>query len=89
MTSGRDAFKKKQAQMTCKLLLPLSCDFLRIMFVGPLIVLLELKLKPPLTIPDSSDNFRLIDVIPDVPLVVPLDLCLGVHLEVLTFSDPT
>ena len=59
-------------------------------------VLLELKLKPPLTIPDSyklflklSDNFRLIEVLPDVPPVVQLDLCLGVHLEVLTSSDPT
>ena len=59
-------------------------------------VLLELKLKPPLTIPDSfyfflqlSDNFRLIEVLPDVPPVVPLNLCLGVHLDVLTSSDPT
>ena len=59
-------------------------------------VLLELKLKPPLTIPVSnqlflkvSDNFRLIEVLPDVPTVVPLDLCLGVHLEVLTSSDST
>ena len=30
-----------------------------------------------------------IEVLPDVPPVVPLDLCLGVHLEVLTSSDPT
>ena len=36
-----------------------------------------------------SDNFRLIEVLPDVPPVVPLDLCLGVQLEVLTSSDPT
>ena len=36
-----------------------------------------------------SDNFRLIKVLPDVPPVVPLDLCLGVHLEVLTSSHPT
>ena len=35
------------------------------------------------------DNFRLIEVLPDVPPVVPLDLCLGAHLEVLTSSDPT
>ena len=40
-----------------------------------------------------SDNFRLIEVlievVPDVPPVVPFDLCLGIHLEVLTSSDPT
>ena len=36
-----------------------------------------------------SDNFRLIEVLPDVPPVVPLDLCHGVHLEVLTSSDST
>ena len=80
--------------MTFKWLLPLTCEFLRIIFGGPhmLIVLLELKLKLSLTIPDSyilfmklSDNFRLIEVLP----VVPLDLCLGVHLEVLTSSCHT
>ena len=31
----------------------------------------------------------LIEVLPDVPPVLPLDLCLGVHLEVLISSDPT
>ena len=76
----------------------MTFDFELKIFRGPLIliVLLELKLKPSLTIPDSysllielSDNFRLIEVLPDVPPVVPLDLCLGVHLEVLTSSDPT
>ena len=36
-----------------------------------------------------SDYFRLIEVLPDVPPVVPLDLFLGVHLEVLTSSKPT
>ena len=36
-----------------------------------------------------SDYFRLIEVLPDVPPVVTLDLYLGVHLEVLTSSDPT
>ena len=35
------------------------------------------------------NGLRLIEVIPDVPPVVPLDLCLGVHLEVLTSSDLT
>ena len=70
---------------------------MRIIFEGPLIliVLLELKLKIPLTIPDSyysyfmklSDNFRLIEVLPYVSPVVPLDLCLD--LEVLISSDPT
>ena len=42
------------------------CEFLRIIFGGPLI-----------------------EVLTDVPSVVPLDLCLGVHLAVLTSSDPT
>ena len=76
----------------------MTFDFELKIFRGPLIliVLLELKLKPSLTIPDSyqlfmkiSNNFGLIEVLPDVPPVVPLDLCLGVQLDVLTSSDPT
>ena len=35
-----------------------------------------------------SHNFGLIKVIPDVPPVVPLDICLGVQLEVLTSTEP-
>ena len=42
-----------RAQMTFKWLLPLSCEFLRRRLGGPLKVLLELKLKPPMTKPDS------------------------------------
>ena len=34
-----------------------------------------------------SHNFRLIEVLPDVPPVVPLDLCLGVH-QAGSISDP-
>ena len=32
---------------------------------------------------------RLIDVLPDVPPVVQLDLCLEVHLEVLSHPKPS
>ena len=74
--------------MTFKWLLPSSCEFLRIIFGGPLIlmVLLELKLKLPLTISDSnwlflklSDCFRLIEVLLDVPPVAPLVLILALE----------
>ena len=55
---------------------------MKITLTGPWPYLNELFMK-------LSDNFRLIEVLPDVPSVVPLDLCLDVHLEVLTSSDPT
>ena len=61
-------------------------------------VLLELELKPPLTILElcylflsPSKNFQLHEVLPEVlpevPLVLLLDVHLEVHFEVLTFSD--
>ena len=73
----------------------LSCEFLSRMLGLALMVSLELKLT--LNIPDSSyylilrlsDNFRLLEVLPDVPPVVPLNVCLDIRLEALTSSVPT